>query len=330
MKPYSLTLAGLLAGSLLGTSCLAQTVSGPTLLDPGAGLSQPDSADPLYVPNRFELVYAEDAPGAGQRREALVDVLVTVDAAGKVGRVKVLDGFHDPGVRRLVENAVKQASFNPATAGGEPVAFENLELQVLQRGAYPPGITADMREDLAKLADELAEKDFRGAERRIDSLLGRKAMRLFELALLNDQLVSVYMETERVPEALLASRVATGRSPAVQPSAEEQAASPDAVYPDSFLPPDLYVDALRKRVVLSLMNNQIGEARQSFAELQQAAAQAGKDVVVTELQPQMDKVETLLASEEPVGSAIRLIDEEWSYTMSSRRTFGVTGLDGRV
>jgi TonB family protein len=322
-----LTIAGFLAGSLFSALAQAQTISGPTVQAPGNGLAKPE-ASPLNPPNRFLLLIPTD-----QRppivREALVNVLVDVDASGKVDDVEVLDGFHDNAVSRLVEKAVEEMTFTPATQGGNPVAFEKLPVQILLRGANPPGITDTMREDLVKLASTMQEQDFKGAERDIDSILNRKAMRLFEMALLEDQLASVYMSTERNPEALVLSRIATGASPAVKPGADAPA-PPEVTFPDSFLPPDLYVDALRKRVALSLVNNQTGEALQVYEMLKAAAPAAGKADVVESIAPQMKQVSDLLASEQPVGSAIKLVDGAWSFTMSPRRTFGVTALNGEV
>jgi hypothetical protein len=322
-----LTIAGFLAGSLFSALVQAQTISGPALQSPGSGLAKPQ-ASPLNPVNRFLLLIP-----AGQRppilREALVNVLVDVDAKGKVDDVEVLDGFHDNAVSRLVEKAVEEMTFTPATQGGNPVAFEKLPVQVLLRGANPPGITDTMREDLVKLAGTMQEQNFKGAERDIDSMLGRKAQRLFEMALLDDQLASVYMSTERNPEALVLSRLATGASPAVKPGADAPT-PPEAIFPDTFLPPDLYVEALRKRMALSLVNNQTGEALQVYEMLKAAAPAAGKADVVEALAAQMKQVSDLLASDQAVGSAIKLVDGEWSFTMSPRRTFGVTGLNGQV
>src|SRR5690606_17398312 len=111
---------------------------------------------------------------------------------------------------------------------------------------------------------------------------------------------------------LLASRLAAGRSAAVLPGADAPAA-PEATFPDSFLPTDLYVEALRKRVMLSLVNNQVGEALQAYEELKVAAAAAGKSDTLTQLDGQLQKIRELLASEEPVGSTVLLINGSWSY-----------------
>lgn len=321
-----LALVGALAGSLFSPLVLAQTISGPTVADAGANLFKP-SAGPLDPANRLRLsVPADQRPPI--LREALVEVLVDVDASGKVDDVDVIDGsFLDSAVRRLVETSVKQMTFNPATQGGNAVAFKDLHLQVLLRGANPPGVTDAMRQELVELAAKIEADDFKGAERQINNLLERDAARLFEMAVLQDQLVSIYMETERLPEALLASRIATQRSPVVRPEGE---APPEASFPDTFLSPELHVEALRKRLMLALVNNQVGEALQVFEELQSAAAATGKSDSIANLSEQIQRVKELLASEEPVGSAVYLINGEWSYTMSPRRIFGVTGLEGQV
>ncbi|MDR0780865.1 MAG: energy transducer TonB [Pseudomonadales bacterium] len=332
-----LTLAVFLASSLFSALASAQMISGPTVQAAGEGLIKPD-ANPLNPANRYLLVVPRDQrpPIA---REALVNVLVDIDASGKVKSVNVRNGFHDSAVDRLVEKAVKGMSFAPATQGGNPVAFQNLSLQVLLRQANPPGVSDAMRGDLVKLAETMQKQDYRGAERSIDTLLDRNAKRLFEMALLNDQKASVLMSVDRNPEALLLSRFATSSSPAVKPRAGAPAGAPapaaadapaaEVTFPDSFLSPELYVDALRKRIALSLVNNQTGEALQVYEMLKEAASAAGKAEVAETLAPQMQQINDLLASDQQVGSAIHLIGGEWSFTMSPRRTFEVSGLSDK-
>jgi hypothetical protein len=45
---------------------------------------------------------------------------------------------------------------------------------------------------------------------------------------------------------------------------------------------------------------------------------------------QIEGVKTKLAGEEPVGSPVKLVQGKWIFETSTRRVFGVTGLQGQV
>jgi TonB family protein len=289
----------------------------------GEGLTKAETSA-LNPSNRYLLVVP-----ANQRppitREALVNVNVSVNPNGKVRNVDVLDGsFTDTAINRLVENAVEDITFSPATQGGNPVRYDNLPLQVLLRGSNPPSTTAALGEGLGKLAEQVQGADYRGAERQVDTLLSRNSRTLFEMALLKDQLAGVYSNANRNPEALAASRIATARSPAVK-AADAPA---EAIFPDSFLPPEMYMDALRRHLVLAILTNQNGETLQVFDRLKEAAAAAGNAEVVDTIQPQIDQLQARLAAADPIGIAVNLVDNgAWTYTMSPRRSYGVMALD---
>lgn len=64
--------------------------------------------------------------------------------------------------------------------------------------------------------------------------------------------------------------------------------------------------------------------------LQAEATELGHEDQIADLTPSIEQLQTVLASEEPVGSAVRLVGGHWDFTMSNRRIFGVTALQGRV
>jgi hypothetical protein len=143
-------------------------------------------------------------------------------------------------------------------------------------------------------------------------------------------LATIYAETERLPEALVASRLATMRSPAVLPAPDAGPEALAASFPNEFLTPDLHFSAQRKHFILALLANQTGEALAIHADMQEEAARLGQEAELADVARQVDTLKTVLASDGEVGSAIKLVDGSWHYTMSNRRIFGVTGLDGRV
>jgi hypothetical protein len=329
-----LPIATLLVSSIFVTLGLspvasAQVQTAPVFAGSNGGLSLLDPNDPHYDPYLFvfNAPPPQGRPAPPLLREAIVDVHLNIRADGKVGKVEILDGFHDGAVERALRIPLEDMLFQPATAGGEPVAFEKLDVRIVLRGAYPPGVTEDLRVGLTELSTLITNKDLQGAERFASNLREDQALRLFELALVEDQLAAIYAEAGKVPEAILASRLATGSLPSVLPP---EGAAEGVEYPETFLTSDLHFDAQRRHFIVSLLGNQTGEALATWEELQIEAAQLGKQDLLKDISPRVEQLQALLNSEEPVGSAVRLVDGHWDFIMSNRRIFGVTGLQGQV
>lgn len=311
---------------------LAQVQTAPVFAGSDAGLSLLDPDDPHYEPYllQFTPPVPEGPPGrpVPPLREAIVDVHLDIKADGSVDDIEFLEGFYDSGVQRMLRVPLEDMRFQPATAGGEAVAFEQLDVRVLLRGGYPAGVTEEMRVELAELGSLIAAKDLPAAERFATNLIEDDALRLFELALVKDQLASVYAEEGKVHEAILASRLATGSTRVVMPT--DAPPVEGAVFPETFLTPDLHFDAQRRHFIVSLLGNQTGEALATWEDLQVGAAQLGKQDMLADIAPRVEQLQALLNSEEPVGSAVKLVDGHWDFIMSNRRIFGVTGLEGQV
>jgi hypothetical protein len=185
-----------------------------------------------------------------------------------------------------------------------------------------------MKPDFERLIQLNTDKNFTEAEQLANELLNTQARSLFDYALLQDQLATIYMNTDRVHAALIAMRNATssskGAPPAVQGTSRlvKQAGS----YQEEYLLPDLFAVSLEKRAVLALALNQTGEAINTLAELE-----ARKTIAADyPLKAQIEEVKTKLAGEEPIGSQIKLVQGKWVFETSMRRIFGVTGLQGQV
>lgn len=330
-----LPLPSVIATTLLFTLGLvpvasAQVQTAPVFAGSEAGLSLLDAADPHYAPYLFQFAAPPAGPPgrpAPPLREAIVDLRLDIRADGTVRDVEFREGFYDGTIQRMLRIPVEDMKFQPATAGGEPVEFDNLNVRVLLRGAYPAGVTEAMRTELTSLGELIANKDLAGAERFATNLIEDDAIRLFELALVSDQLASVYAEEGKIHEAILASRLATGSSKVVLPP---EGADQEGTYPETFLTPELHFDAQRRHFVVSLLGNQTGEALATWEVLQAEAAQLGKQDILAEIGPRVEQLRALLNSEEPVGSAVKLVDGHWDFIMSTRRIFGVTGLQGQV
>lgn len=180
-----------------------------------------------------------------------------IAADGTVADVEFLPGFYDDAVLRQLEEPLEALQFQPATAGGAPVAFPKLNVRVLLRGPNPPEVSENLREALVELATLVNNKDLPAAERFAVNLLDDEATRLFELAVLEDQLSAIYAEAGQVPEAIVASRLATSSSNVVLPPDGPAA---DTAYPETFLTPQLHFDAQRCHLLYSLLADQTGEA----------------------------------------------------------------------
>lgn len=333
MKPYrrSVALAAFAASAvLLGNTAFSQIVTGP-VFEAGDGLTQLSLDHPLFDPYTFNYTLPAGPGGAVPLvRESLFNLSLTVTDTGSVDEVDVIDGFYDPRVLRSVRDAVKAARFTPATTGGAAVDYPQLHVRVIMRGAYAPGVSDAMRESFNELIQLVSAQDWQAAEKFATNLLDDDALRLFELALLKDQLATVYAESGRVPEAILASRMATARSAAVLPGPEATPEALAAEFPEEFLNAALYLPAQRKHFIVALLANQTGEALKVYDDLQAAIASQGQEAQFADVAAQAEALRTLLASDAEVGSAVVLVNGSWEFTMSNRRTFGVTGLDGEV
>lgn len=333
MKPHRLSVAfAALAASalLLGSKAYSQTITGP-VFEAGEGLTQLSQDHPLFDPYTFDYKFPAGPGGAiPMVRESLFDISLTVNDDGSVDDVEVVDGFYDARVVRLIRDAVEAARFKPATAGGAAVEYPQLNVRVIMRGAYAPGVSEEMREDFNELVQLIDAKDWNAAEKFANNLIEDDALRLFELALIKDQLATVYAESGRLPEAILASRMATARAAAVLPGPDATPEALAAEFPEEFLNPALHLPAQRKHFIVALLANQTGEALQVYEDMQAEAARLGEQDRIADVAAQAETLQTLLNSEAEVGSAVVLVNGSWEFMMSNRRIFGVTGLDGEV
>jgi len=331
--PMSAALATTLLFTLgLSPLASAQLQTAPVFAGSEAGLSLLDASDPYYHPYLLQFTPPPPAGPPGRPvpplREAIIDVHLDIRADGSVDDVEFLEGFYDSSVERMLRVPLEDMKFQPATAGGEAVEYKQLDIRVLLRGGYPAGVTEEMRTELVALGELIIARDLPAAERFANNLIEDDAVRLFELALVKDQLASVYAEEGKVHEAILASRLATGRTRVVMPT--DAPPVEGAEFPATFLTPDLHFDAQRRHFIVSLLGNQTGEALATWDELQLQAAELGKQDLLAEIAPRVEQLQALLNSEEPVGSAVKLVDGHWEFIMSNRRIFGVTGLQGQV
>jgi hypothetical protein len=309
------------------TQVLAQGLqSGPDFLRGGEYLTQINKGDETYDPYEIQrsFTFNFDEP----TREGIVDVKFDVKADGSVENVEVLGGFYDEQFREQAVNGITGTVFTPATAAGAAIDWPNMEMRIILRGVFLPAMTADMSEDFARLVKLNSDKNFVEAEALANLLLTTKAHSLFDYALLQDQLASTYMGTERVHEALIAMRNATSSSKAVSPQtlANTRLGLNVDSYLDDYLLPEMYIAAMSKRLLIALAMNQTGEALNAYDAITERSPAATDDP----FKEQIELVRTTLASENPVGSQIKLVQGKWIFETSTRKVFGVTGLTGQV
>lgn len=341
------TLALLIAVSpALATAQGLQT--GPDLLRAGQYLVQVNRADKSYDPNEVQrtLVLATDEvrnrqgsmtagglnmPGAAvyddmPKREGLIDVRFTVKADGKVGDVELLGGFYDDKFREEALSSIANAEFDPPKAGTAVVDWPKYPMRIIQRAAILPGVSPALTPELERVTQLLIAKNYGEAETLIGELLATKAQTLFDYALLQDQLASAYLGSERPHAALVALRNATADSTAVAPQSrpDSRLQLQEERYPEEFLLPELYRAALARRFAVAGALNQTGEALNILARLE------ARNAVPAELATQVEAIRTMLAGEEPIASQVKLVDGTWIFETSTRRIFGMTGLQGQV
>jgi hypothetical protein len=346
----SLTLVVALAAALPGFAAAQALQTGPELLRGGQYLVQPNVGDSSYDPNEMQRssVWGSDQQRDGQvsaiqggtrgplagvdvydevpEREGIVDVKFTVKADGSVGDVELLGGFYDDAFRQEALDGIAASTFDPPKSGGDPVDWPDYRMRIVLRAPILPSVSPELAPELEKVTALLVAKDFTAAEPLIADLLATKAQTLFDYALLQDQLASLYLGTERPHAALVSLRNATSDSKAVPPQSrpDSRLQIQEERYPDEYLLPELYRKALERKFAVAAALNQTGEAL-SIAEELEALGD-----VPPGLRAQADTIIAKLATEEPIGSQIKLVNGSWAYDVSTRRTFGMTGLQGQV
>ena len=335
----TLTSAILLALGMQVPAYAQSLQNGPDFLRADANIGQINKGDETYDPYELAHGFVMNYIDADTQRtstmafeeagrEGIVDVRITVKADGSVGNVELLGGFYDDKFREEALAGITGSVFTPATAGGTAVDWPALEMRIISRGPILPGLTAGMKEGFEQLIKLNTDKNFAEAETLAKDMLAKQATTLFDYALLQDQLATIYMNTDRIHEALIAMRNATSNSkaaPPVLPGATRLAENVDS-YIDEYLVPELFASSLEKRALLALALNQTGEAVNSFAELE-ARRQVAAD---NPLKLQIEEVKAKLAGAEPIGSAVKLVQGKWIFEASPRKIFGVTGLQGQV
>jgi hypothetical protein len=297
--------------------------TGPRVTGVAEGFLLQDANEPGYNPYLLKREVSLRTP---PEREYLVDFRVNVDAGGKVGNIRVTGGMYDDASLGEATTAVQATAFEPATQGGDAVEWRNLDIRILGRGPFLPSITEALREDYTAALQLVTDGSFTEAESAFMDLQKAKAARLFEYALLQDQLATIYMANDRMHEGLVAARHATTASEPIQPP---RVVRGNREVPPQFLPTELYVPALRRRFLLTVSLNQIGEAMDVYAQLEMLK-EAGQDRATADLAGVYQQMSSALAAETPIGSIVRIVNGKWSFVTSSRHIFGVTGLEGRV
>jgi len=304
--------------------------NGPNFTLGGFKLAQVHKGESTYDPNVLQRAFSfgYDEPV----REGLVDVRISINEAGKVTEVEVLDGFYDAAFLELAVKGMQESTFTPGTVAGVAVAWPKMDMRIIERGAFAPGISEDLKPEYANLLRLESDKKFAEAEALAKLLLATKAVYLFEYALIQDQLTNIYIATERPHEALIASRNATARSMAIRPSVrpDSRIEVNDSLYTDEFLDPASYGIAMEKRFVLALANNQTGEALQIYKILESKANVSNDPSLLADLTPKVAELNQALNLEQPIGSTVKLIHGSWSFVTSTRRVMGITGLQGSV
>jgi hypothetical protein len=336
--PFFLPQAGKLARACVAVllshhaAGLAQTpVLGPDFARGGFKIAQLNESHPSfdrYVVQR-NFAYGYDQP----QREGLIDVRLTVDADGRVSAVEMLGGFYDDKFLQEALNGIKGSFFRHASAGETAVEWTQLDIRIIQRGFFAAEADAVLNREFAELFAMMRDKRYAEAEAFALQLLTDKAELLFEYAHLQDQLALIYMATDRLHEALIASRNATAGTKAITPPSEGRAifSNPGGDdYPDEFLPQSQYVPALQRRVLLALATNQSGEALRSWEMLKAKLRLSNDTSALDALEPKIGTLQQALASEQTLAVPIRLVQGVWSFTLSDRRTIGATGLQGKI
>jgi len=322
------SISALLLTSVISMQTDAQGLqTGPDFFEAGLTLGQLNDGDALFDPYVLErrFPYVHDPA-----REGLIDLVLSVKADGTVGNVEVKAGFYDPTFLEDVMVGISEAKFKPAMAGDRTIEWPRLGIRVLLRGAHMPVISPALQADYDRILQLINDGDFSRAETEANKLLTGSVQFLAEMALVQELLSRVYLETDREHEALIALRLATGKSKAVLPANQSDTRVTRSLrdYPDHFLAPGPYFAALRRHVLTALALNQTGEALAQYDALKALAATREEEIA--DLDGVMAQLEAVLASEQPIGSAVKLVDGSWSFTISPRRTFGVTGLQGAV
>jgi hypothetical protein len=218
--------------------------------------------------------------------------------------------------------------FHAPMAGDTAVDWPAYPMRIIQRAPIMPALSPDLGPELQRLVELITNKNHAEAETLVTELLVGKAQTLFDYAVLQDQFASIYLGTERPHESLVALRNATASSTAVSPPSrpDSRLAIQEERYPEEFLLPDLYLKALERRFLVAAALNQTGEALNTFAAIE-ARGEVPAD---SEMRGQADAIRAKLATEEPIGSQIKLVQGSWIYEASTRRIFGFTGLQGQV
>lgn len=330
----------------LHTEASAQALqTGPELLRGGQYLVQVNPTDASYDPSEVQRssVWGTDEVRAASRgrginnpgadvyeevpeREGLVDARFTVKADGTVSDVELLGGFYDDEFRQEALAGIASSVFHPPMAGEAAVDWPAYEMRVILRAPIMPAVTPELAPELERVTQLLVGKNYAEAEVAVTELLATKAQTLFDYALLQDQLASAYLGTERPHEALVALRNATSASTAVAPQSrpDSRLSIQEERYPEEYLLPDLYLKALERRFAVAAALNQTGEA------LNIVAAIETRGEVPAALAGQAETIRAKLATAEPVGSQIKLVQGNWAFEVSTRRVFGMTGLQGQV
>ncbi len=313
--------------------------NGPDFLRAGQFVGQINKGDETYDPyelaHGFVMNYLDPESQRTSTmafetptREGILDIRLTVKADGTTDDVEVLGGFYDDAFREQALGDIAASVFTPATAGGAAIDWPAFEMRIISRGPFLPGLSEDVKGGFEETIKLNTEKNFAEAEKVATKALSEGARTLFDYALLQDQFATIYMNTERLHEALIAMRNATSSSkgaPPILPGATRLAENVDS-YIDEYLLPDLFATSLEKKTILALALNQTGEALNTFADLEARRPVAADST----LRAQIEQVKATLAAEAPVGSVIKLVQGKWIFETSPRRIFGVTGLQGQV
>ena len=310
-------LALFITAALPGFAAAQSLQTGPELLRGGQYLVQVNRADASYDPNEVQrsLMLGTDEVRSGQQvnvggfqpanlpgaavydevpeREGLIDVKFTVKADGSVSDVELVDGFYDETFRDEALAGIANSVFHPPMAGETAVDWPAYEMRVILRAPIMPSVSPELAPELERVTGLLVNKNYAEAETVLTELLATKAQTLFDYALLQDQLASAYIGTERPHAALVALRNATSDSTAIAPPSrpDSRLARQEESYPEDYLLPELYRKALERRFSVAAALNQTGEALAIIDELD-----AGGDVP-DGLATQADAIRSNLANE---------------------------------
>ncbi|MEY4641166.1 MAG: hypothetical protein RLZZ227_1160 [Pseudomonadota bacterium] len=334
--------------ALASSHAAAQALqTGPEFLRGGEYLIQVNRGDTSFDPNEIQRssiwgtdevrnnrggrginISGADVYEEPPEREGIVDVEFTVKADGSVADVELVGGFYDEEFKQAALDGIATTTFDPPKAGDTPVDWPHYSMRIVLRAPILPAMTPELVPEIQQVIDLLTAKNYAEAETLAKDLLANRAQTLFDYAVLQDQLASVYAGMERPFEALVALRNATQGSKAVPPQSQPNSrlAIQEERYPDEYLLPDLYLKALERKFLVAASLNQTGEALNTFALLEARKGLAADSSIRT----QAEAIRAKLASEEPIGAQIRLVNGSWTYETSTRRVFGFTGLQGQV